>query len=151
MNWFYVNYGVYTMKFPRMNEVEFSGNVANVTIQNGQYGAYGNMSVAVDDGYFQKGQNGQDGQWVDRTHFIDCKLTSGALKKVDGQVNKGDFVIIKGKLVLDQWQDSQTGQQRSAMKVEVKEFVLHVDGERAKQLRAEGKQQRQQQQPPQPQ
>ena len=103
------------MKLAKVNEVAISGNVSNVDVKQGQNGLFGSISVAVDDGY--KDNNGQ-GKWVDRTHFIEVKVSDKFLKSIKGVIAKGDFIELEGKLVIEKWKDKTTQQDRSAMKVQ---------------------------------
>lgn len=104
------------MRMFKSNHVIVAGNIANVTIRNGTHGQFGSITVAVDDGYFKQGQNGQDGEWVDRTHFVECKVNANFLKKLKTTPDKGDMICLQGKLTLEKWKDNQ-GQERSALKV----------------------------------
>lgn len=114
------------MKNLKLNTVNLAGNISQVNIQNGQYGSFGNVTIAVDDGYYKKGQNGADGEWIDRTHFVEVKVDANNLKSLKANLQKGDQLQIEGKLIVEKWQDSQTGQNRSAMKVDCKTIVCHI-------------------------
>lgn len=114
------------MKNIKSNVVILGGNIAQIDLTNGQYGVFGTVTLAIDDGYFKKGENGQDGQWIDRTHFAEVKVNANNLKSIKVQLEKGDQLQIQGKLVQEKWTDSQTGQNRSAMKVDCQSIVCHV-------------------------
>ena len=124
------------MRLPKINETRLGGNIAQVNIQNGQYGPYGSCSLAVDDSYFKKGQNGQQGEWIDRTYFVEVNLKSNVIKKVPN-LSQGDAAVFKGKLVEEKWTDKNTGQQRSALKMEAADIEMHIEAHRAKQMRQE--------------
>ncbi len=128
------------MKIPqKVNEIRLGGNVANVDIRTGQHGSYGSCVLAVDDGYFKKGDaNGQGGGWVERVYFHPITLKSNVLKKMNG-LNKGDFVIFTGKLVEEKWKDNQSGADRKAMKMEAIDVEWHVPAASVKQLRQEAR------------
>ena len=128
------------MKIPqKVNEIRLGGNVANVEIRTGQHGSYGSCVLAVDDGYFKKGDaNGQGGGWVERVYFHPITLKSNVLKKMNG-LNKGDFVVFAGKLVEEKWNDRQSGAERKAMKMEAIDVEWHVPAASVKQLRQEAR------------
>jgi len=70
-------------------------------------------------------KNQQTGQWEDEPMFIDCKVFNrGEMgKKADvaeQYLHKGHQAFLEGHLVLEQWDDKQTGQKRS-------KHVLYVD------------------------
>jgi single-strand DNA-binding protein len=70
-------------------------------------------------------KNQQTGQWEDEPMFIDCKVFNrGEMgKKADlaqQYLHKGHQTFLEGHLVLEQWDDKQTGQKRS-------KHVLYVD------------------------
>src|SRR5262245_49095666 len=70
-------------------------------------------------------KNQQTGQWEDEPMFIDCKVFNrGELgKKADlaeQYLDKGHQAFLEGHLVLEQWDDKQSGQKRS-------KHVLYVD------------------------
>jgi single-strand DNA-binding protein len=70
-------------------------------------------------------KNQQTGQWEDEAMFIDCKVFNrGEMgKKADlaeQYLHKGHQAYLEGHLVLESWDDKQTGQKRS-------KHVLYVD------------------------
>lgn len=113
------------MNLLKVNECRHSGNIAHVDIRNGAHGPYGSIGVIIDDGYFKKGNNNQPGEWIDRSYFVEYKVGSSALKNTD-TLNKGDYVLIESKLVEEKWEDRNTGQSRSALKLEAKRIVIHM-------------------------
>lgn len=83
-------------------EVKYTANQTAVT----------EIGLAINDR-----RKGQDGQWQEETTFVDVTLW-GRTAEVAGQyLKKGSGVLIDGRLRLDQWQDKQTGQQRSQLRV----------------------------------
>ena len=124
------------MKNFKQNTVLLAGNVSFVDIKEstqkpGEY--FSNMSIAYDDGYFDKNNNNQ---WVDRVSFIDVKVTNRFLKQCKNNFNPGDQVNIEGKLVIETWQ--QDGQNRKAMKVQAEKLVGHVTKQEIECLKAAG-------------
>jgi single-strand DNA-binding protein len=73
-------------------------------------------------------KNSQTGQWEDGDPmFIDIKVYNrgdqGTLaNRVEETLRKGQQVFIEGHLVLEQWEDKQTGQKRSKHVVVVDNF-----------------------------
>ena len=62
-------------------------------------------------------RKGQDGQWQDETTFVDVTLWGRTAEIADQYLGKGSGVMIEGRLRLDQWDDKQTGQKRSRLRV----------------------------------
>ena len=114
------------MKIVKLNTCHLAGNVSNVSIQSGQNGRFGTLSIAVDDGYFKKSENNQAGQWVERTYFVELKVNETVIKKFYVQPVKGDQLVIDGKLVMESWKDKNSGQDRTAIKVQVAHVVSHT-------------------------
>lgn len=113
------------MNLQKVNECRQSGNIAHIDIKNGTHGPYGTLGVIIDDGYFKKGNNNQKGEWVDRSYFVEFKIGSAAIKNTD-TLNVGDYVMIESKLIEEKWEDRNTGQPRSALKLEAKRIVIHM-------------------------
>lgn len=68
---------------------------------------------------------GSDGEWQDRTTFIDVTIWGKRGEAFARFHKKGRPAFFEGKLRLDQWQDKQSGQNRSKLYVvaEQWEFV----------------------------
>jgi len=62
-------------------------------------------------------RKGQDGQWQEETTFVDVTLWGRTAEVADQYLGKGSGVMIEGRLRLDQWDDKQTGQKRSRLRV----------------------------------
>ena len=63
-------------------------------------------------------KNQQTGQWEDDPMFIDCKIFNRGeagqqADRAEQTLKKGHQVFLEGHLVLEQWEDKQTGQKRS--------------------------------------
>lgn len=58
-----------------------------------------------------------NGQWVDETTFVDITLWARTAEICNEYLGKGSGVLIEGRLKLDQWDDKQTGQKRSKLRV----------------------------------
>jgi single-stranded DNA-binding protein len=129
------------MKFKAENEVKLAGNVASVDIKTGQYGPFGSISLAIEDGY----RNPNGGDWVERTQFIRVDVDGKFLEKLDDPLNVGDKLAVDAKLVFEQWE--QDGAKRSAIKVKVLGLRMHTPkaqfqaSPRQSQQQAQGQQQ----------
>ena len=55
------------------------------------------------------------GEWVDETTFVDVTLWGRTAEVAEEYLNKGDAVLIEGRLKLEQWESQ--GQKRSKLKV----------------------------------
>jgi single-stranded DNA-binding protein len=113
----------------KQNSLLLSGNIAKVDIRIGQYGPFGHITIASDDGYRDPKQNNA---WVERTQFIYCKISGNNLPVI----NAGDFILIRGKIIAENWDDN--GVPKSAMKVEVLEILDHMPKEANEALKQAG-------------
>lgn len=59
----------------------------------------------------------QGDEWVDETTFVDVTLWGRTAELAGQYLAKGRPVFIEGRLQMDTWTDSQTGKQRSKLKV----------------------------------
>lgn len=69
-------------------------------------------------------KNQQTGQWEDEPVFLDCDAfnrgeTGKTADLVEQYLQKGRQVFIEGHLKLDQWNDKQSGEKRSKLKIVV--------------------------------
>lgn len=67
-------------------------------------------------------KNSQTGEWEDDPMFIDVEAFNRGeggkdADHVEQRLHKGDLVLIEGKLILDRWDDKQTGEKRSKHKI----------------------------------
>ncbi len=58
----------------------------------------------------------------EETTFVDCEAWGRTAEVMAQYLSKGRPVFIEGRLKLDQWQDKETGQNRSRMVVVVENF-----------------------------
>ena len=58
-----------------------------------------------------------NGQFVEETTFVDITLWGRTAEICNEFLGKGSGVLIEGRLKLDQWDDKQTGQKRSKLRV----------------------------------
>lgn len=86
-------------------------------------GKVANFGFAVNN----RRKNNQTGQWEDEPVFVDCKAfnrgENGTLAdRVEQTLRKGQQIFIEGHLTFEQWDDKNTGQKRSTLKVIVDNF-----------------------------
>lgn len=65
---------------------------------------------------------GQDGQQREETTFVDVDVFGRQAEVIGKYFNKGKPILIEGRLKLDQWQDKQSGQNRSKLGVVLENF-----------------------------
>jgi single-strand DNA-binding protein len=64
----------------------------------------------------------QDGEQGEETTFVDCEAFARTAELINQYLRKGRPIFIEGRLKLDQWQDRETGGNRSKLKVIVENF-----------------------------
>jgi single-strand DNA-binding protein len=64
------------------------------------------FSIAVNQGYKDK-----QGEWQDKTMFIECKAWAGYGEYLAGTLEKGKYAVIQGSLELETW-ETQEGYKR---------------------------------------
>ena len=57
------------------------------------------------------------GEWIEETTFVDVTLWGRTAEIAGEYLSKGAPVFIEGRLKLDSWDDKQSGQKRSKMRV----------------------------------
>lgn len=62
-------------------------------------------------------KNKQTGEYEEKPVFVDCTAFGKTAENVSKFFNKGRPIFIEGKLRFEQWEDRQTGQKRSKLKV----------------------------------
>lgn len=81
-----------------------------------------NIGIAVNRRF--RTQSGEDRE---ETTFVDCEAFGRQAEVMSQYLQKGRPVFLEGRLKLDQWEDRQSGQQRSKLKVIVDGFQF-IDG-----------------------
>ncbi len=64
----------------------------------------------------------KEGEDREEVTFVDCEAWGRTAEVMGQYLNKGRPVFIEGRLKLDQWDDRESGQKRSRMKVVVESF-----------------------------
>jgi single-strand DNA-binding protein len=72
----------------------------------------------------------ESGQSRDDTTFVDCEAWGKVAELIAKYLTKGAQALIEGRLKLDTWEDKQSGQKRSKLKVVVEnvQFLSKRDG-----------------------
>jgi single-strand DNA-binding protein len=64
----------------------------------------------------------REGEDRDETTFVDCEAWGRTAEVMNQYLAKGRPVFVEGRLKLDQWEDRETGKNRSKLKVVVENF-----------------------------
>ena len=64
----------------------------------------------------------KEGENREETTFVDCEAWGRTAEVMSQYLNKGRPVFIEGRLKLDQWEDKETGKNRSKLKVVIESF-----------------------------
>lgn len=64
----------------------------------------------------------QNEQWADKAHFFDVTAWGKTAENINKFFHKGKHIGISGSLQFEQWQDSQSGQNRSKVSIKVDKF-----------------------------
>lgn len=116
-----------------LNKVMLMGNITRDielrTLQSGQ--AIAQIGLAINRNWQDK-----DGQKKEEVTWVDCEAWGKTAEVMHRYLGKGRPVYIEGRLKLDQWDDKESGQKRSKMKVVVEAFQFidsKPEGERDEQ------------------
>lgn len=104
------------------------------------------IGLAVNEKYKSK----QTGEMVEETHFVDCTAFGKTAENIARFFSKGRPIFICGKLRFEQWEDRQSGQKRSRLKVVVQTWQFVDSDKGGGQDQHQGGQQRSTQQAPPP-
>jgi len=80
----------------------------------------------------ERRRNNQTGEWEERSNYFDCTMFGTRAESLSRYMHKGDKIALEGRLQWRQWQDSQTGQNRSKVDIIVNE-VEFMSGRRQEQ------------------
>lgn len=69
-----------------------------------------------------------NGNWSDETTFVDVTVWGSTAENVQKYLTKGRGVFVEGRLQLDSWEDKQSGQKRSKLKVVGENVQFLPDG-----------------------
>ena len=99
---------------PNLNKVMLIGNLTrDIELKYTPKGtAIAELGMAINRRY-----KGDNDEWKDETTFVDVTLWGRQAEVAKEYLAKGRSVYIEGRLQLDTWDDKQTGQKRSKLKV----------------------------------
>jgi single-strand DNA-binding protein len=96
--------------------------------------SFADGSKAVNFGFVvnNKKKNQQTGKWEDEPVWLECAAFGKTAEFIDKYFQKGSQAFLEGHLKLDQWNDKNTGEKRSRLKIIVDnaQFVGSKGGER---------------------
>lgn len=78
------------------------------------------LSMAVND----RVRDQQTGEWRDRANWVDVVVFGSRADAIAPRLAKGSKVVVSGRLRWSQWQDKQTGTNRSKLEVIADEVVF---------------------------
>ena len=73
----------------------------------------------------------ESGEQKEEVTFVEVDLFGKSAEVVSQYCKKGSNILVEGRLKLDQWDDKQTGQKRSALRIVCENFTFLSSGERA--------------------
>ncbi|MEA3266801.1 MAG: single-stranded DNA-binding protein [Candidatus Fermentibacteria bacterium] len=101
------------IRMPTINKVLISGNLTGDPrtriLENGTHVA--NFSLANNQSY-----RGKDGEWHEKTCFVDVVTWRQLAERVGSKLHKGSPVMIEGELQFSQW-NAQDGSKRSRVEI----------------------------------
>lgn len=100
---------------PNLNVVHLIGNLTRdpeVRYTQGKGTAFTEIGLAINK-YWQDDQRNKQ----ESTTFVDVTLWGRTAEVVGEYARKGHPIYIQGELVLDQWEDKQTGEKRQRLRV----------------------------------
>jgi single-strand DNA-binding protein len=102
------------LRMPDINKVEIAGRLTRDPevkyIQSGT--RLCNLSIVCSRKYKTKG-----GETKEETLFVNANLWGEGGKWVSDNLSKGDPVLVEGSLKSDEWEDKETGQKRTAIRI----------------------------------
>lgn len=85
--------------------------------------AVGDLSMAIN-----RRVKDASGSWTDETTFVDVTVWGTTAENAQKYLTKGRGVLVEGRLQLDTWDDKQSGQKRSKLKVVAEMVQFLPDG-----------------------
>ena len=129
-----------------MNSVIINGRITKdpeVHYTNNTNSAYIQFSIAV-----RKDFKNKDGQY--ETIFVDCAAFSATAQYIGNYVHKGDMLLVKGRLVIQAYQDKE-GKTRTYTNIVVEQVENLTPPRQQEQAQQQPKQPEQNKQQPKPQ
>ena len=120
---------------PNVNRVILAGHLcADLEIRQAGGTSVATARLAIDDSYKSK-----DGSKVERTVFVDVDIWGRQAETTAQYCGKGSAVLIEGALQLDSWDDKETGQKRTKIKVRAERVQFLGNGGKTEKADAKAK------------
>ncbi len=112
---------------PSLNKVMLIGNLTqDPEVRRTSSGtAVSTLRLAVNESYQSK-----SGERVERTLFLDVDVWDRQAETCEQYLSKGSPVFVEGRLQMDTWDDKETGQKRSRLKVRAERVQFLSGGPR---------------------
>lgn len=96
-----------------MNKLIILGRLTDeISIKEGANASYTNFSIAYSKGDKEK----------NNTLFLDCVAFNEVARNLQLYTHKGARILLEGTLIQDTWVDKMSGEKKSKMKVQVRNF-----------------------------
>ena len=97
---------------PSFNSVTIMGNLcADVDLRDAGGTSVTDLRVAVND-RVKKGD-----EWIDEATFLTVTVWGRQAELCEEYLSKGAPILVHGRLKMDQWEDRDTGENRSRLKI----------------------------------
>jgi single-strand DNA-binding protein len=103
---------------PNLNKVMLMGNLT----RDPEIREAGSSKVCEFGLAMNRKWKNKDDQEQEEVCFIDCTAWARTAEVIDQYFEKGKPIYVEGRLQLDQWQDKESGANRSKLKVVVERF-----------------------------
>lgn len=112
---------------PNLNKVQLMGNLTrDPEIRFTPKGAaICEFGIAINRTWIDDNDQKQE-----ETTFVDLTFFGKRAETIEKYVKKGQPIYVEGRLQLDQWEDRQSGQQRSRLKVVGEQFQFLASGKK---------------------
>lgn len=104
---------------PNLNRVMLMGNLT----RDPELRYLPNNTAVVNFGMaMNRRWRGQEGEQRDETTFVDCSAFARTAEVINQYLKKGRPIFVEGRLKYEQWQDRESGANRSRLSVVVENF-----------------------------
>lgn len=101
-----------------MNKVILCGNITrDIELKNTASSSVAQIGLAMNRKWTTP-----EGEKREEVCFIDCEAWGKTAENIAKFFSKGKKILIEGRLKLDQWEDKESGQKRSKVKVVIESF-----------------------------
>lgn len=106
-----------------INNIVVGGNLTKdpeVREVGGEGNLVADFSIAINESYLDKATN----EKKEKVVYLDCSAWGGLAKVARDYCKKGKAVLLEGKLEQSSWEDKETGQKRSKLRVQARRLHL---------------------------